>query len=142
VTAWWAVVPVAVALVLGLRRLLLIVTVAGRSMEPTLTPGARILVLRRSGPRVRSGEIVVLRRSDVGHPVRGPIDPLVVKRVAAVAGEPVPASVQAAVGARDGDVVPVGKLVVLGDGPISADSRDWGFSSVENVVGVLAARLP
>ena len=51
------------------------VVVSGRSMEPTLAPGDRLLVIRR--PRVRPGDVVA---------VRDPRDPrrVLVKRVSAV----------------------------------------------------------
>ena len=117
------------------RRLLLVVTVNGSSMEPALRPGSRVLVVR--GARwVHRGRVVVLR------PVasqRREQPYLLVKRVAAVPGEAVPTSVRPVAGA---DQVPAGKLVVLGDAPAhSADSRHWGFAEVADVVGVMAVRL-
>ncbi|WP_433045864.1 S26 family signal peptidase [Dactylosporangium sp. CS-033363] len=131
-----AVVVVAGALVAA-RRQLLVVTVAGPSMEPTLPSGSRLLVLRTR--RLRTGRIVVL------HPVAGQRDlggDLIVKRVAALAGDPVPDSVLAVVGGHAGDLVPAGRVVVIGDHPwASADSRHWGFAAVTDVVGVMAGRL-
>src|SRR5258707_988334 len=58
-----------------------------------------------------------------------PPKPLMVKRVAARGGDPVPEAVRYAVGARPGDRVPAGSLVLLGDnGHVASaggDSRDW-----------------
>jgi signal peptidase I len=119
------------------RRLLLVVTVNGPSMEPALAPGDRMLVIR-GGQFVRVGRVVVLRPVDSQ---RGERPYLQVKRVAAVSGDPVPESVRGVVNAVPGDLVPHGKLVVLGDAPSSsADSRHWGFTTVDNVVGVMATR--
>jgi signal peptidase I len=124
-------VAVVAVLVLTARRLLIVVTVDGPSMEPTLRSGARLLVLR--GRRLRTGRIVVLRPRD---------GLLIVKRVAALAGDPVPESVLPAVGGQPGDLVPSGRLVVLGDAPaVSADSRNRGFAAAADVVGVMAGRL-
>ncbi|GAA2359874.1 S26 family signal peptidase [Dactylosporangium salmoneum] len=136
--AWGiAAAAVVVGALLAVRRLLLVVTVAGPSMKPALPPGSRLLVLRVR--RLRIGRVVVL------HPVAGQSDlgsELIVKRVAALAGDPVPDSVLAAVGGRAGDRVPAGRVVVLGDHPwASADSRHWGFALVTDVVGVMAGRL-
>ncbi|MER7005611.1 hypothetical protein ABT297_21555 [Dactylosporangium sp. NPDC000555] len=72
-----------------------------------------------------------------------------VKRIAALPGDPVPPSVLPAVGGRPGDVVPPGKLVVIGDGIASADSRrpggharprHWGYATLDRVLGVMTLR--
>jgi signal peptidase I len=139
------------------RRRLLVVTVLGGSMAPTYRPGDRLLVLRTS--KVRRGRVVLARPATpaVVHEPVGSQWPrsghlsqelgtaeavldvdLVVKRVAAVAGDDVPQSVRAVV---TDATVPVGKLVLLGDSPASADSRAWGFSAVEDVLGVVVAEL-
>ena len=125
-------------LLVAARRLMLVVTVNGPSMEPALASGDRVLVIR-GGQFVRVGRVVVLRPVDSQ---RGERPYLQVKRVAAVSGDPVPESVRGAVDADPGDLVPHGKLVVLGDAASSsADSRHWGFTTVDHVVGVMAARL-
>ena len=53
---------------LGVRRLLLIVTVEGTSMAPTYAPGRRLLVLRTPLARVlvRPGAVVVFRLPRTG----------------------------------------------------------------------------
>lgn len=65
---------------------------------------------------------------------------LVIKRVAALAGDPVPAAVRDAV---DGAaVVPAGALVVLSDNLGGTDSRRWGFASADAVIGKVVTKLP
>lgn len=126
------------AVLVAARRMLVVVTVRGPSMEPALRSGSRVLVLRVR--RLSTGRIIVLR--PVASQRVEDENLLIVKRVAALAGDPVPASVLAAVGGRPGDLVPAGRLVVLGDAPAaSADSRNWGFATVADVVGVMAGRL-
>ncbi|WP_433171342.1 S26 family signal peptidase [Actinoallomurus sp. CA-150999] len=39
------------------------------------------------------------------------------------------------------DVVPEGRLVVLGDGPVSEDSRVWGYVRFGRVLGAVVCRL-
>ena len=82
------------------------VVVEGRSMEPTLAPGDRLLVVRAR--RVRAGEVVAVR-----DPRRG--DRVLVKRVAAVLDDGV---------------------VVRGDNAeASTDSRSFGPVPARAVVG-------
>lgn len=109
-----------------LRRSFLVARVRGDSMLPTLRDGDR-LVVRRRRP-VRPGQLVVARSRRGG---------LLVKRAAAVAGDPVPVD-RVPLLRRTGDpTVPTGRLVVLGDNPaVSLDSRVFGYLSVEDVVGV------
>lgn len=120
------------------RRHLLVVRVEGASMEPTLSDGSRILVRRADGSRVavRTGDLVLLRM-----PAPRAWGALVVKRVAAVAGEPVPPVVAVRYG-LSGCVVPDGSLVVLGDNPLSSlDSRHFGPVPYGSVVGVARRSL-
>jgi signal peptidase I len=121
------------------RALLLVVNVTGAGMLPAFRPGRRLLVLRTPPARARPGTVVVFRlpRSEpVAEAV--PPKPLLVKRVAARGGDPVPESVLAAVGARPGDRVPPGRLVLLGDNPgCEGDSRAWGYVPQEALVGVV-----
>lgn len=128
----------AAVLVAVARRRFVAVTVVGESMEPSLMHGARILV-RRGGRRARVGDVVVLR------PVvaESEIDPgLMVKRVAAVAGDVVPPSVVAAAGTAAGDRLPPGHVAVLGDNPAeSYDSRMWGLVDERRLVGRSVLRL-
>lgn len=132
-------------LVLLARRWLVIVTVRGRSMAPALRPGDRVLVLRRRRGAVRRGGVVVVERpgSDRGWGVPAPAGSGAsgrhwwIKRVAAVAGDPVPAGVLA-----DGsERVPRGHVVVLGEGTGSGDSRRFGFVPLDRVLGSVLLRL-
>jgi signal peptidase I len=145
-TAVLALAALAVLVPVVARRRLLVVTVSGASMGPAYGPGARVLVVR--GPRARPGDVVVLDGARVapdpdGHPPAArDAGGLVLKRVAASAGDPVPAAVLDAVGGQEHDLVPPGRLVVLGDAPeASVDSRRWGYVPADAVVGRVAAVL-
>jgi signal peptidase I len=137
-----AVVLAAVCALAALRALLVIVTVNGASMEPTYRPGEHLLVVRRPLARARAGSAVVFRLPESmrrGGPGR---NPLLIKRIAAVGGQPVPVSVREAVGAREGDVVPNGQVVLLADAAGgSGDSRSWGYLPAGIISGVIVGRL-
>jgi signal peptidase I len=121
--------------VLWVRCRLAVVTVEGVSMVPTLRAGERVLVRRTPGAAVRTGHLVVFQRP-LWSTEHGPDARWLIKRVAAAAGEPVPADVRAAVG--DADRVPPGFLVALGDnGARSSDSRQWGYVRADEVLGVV-----
>ncbi|MDR7277075.1 S26 family signal peptidase [Catenuloplanes atrovinosus] len=109
------------------RRSLIVVTVTGSSMQPLIAAGSRVLV-RRTG-RCRTGDVVMFRIHDSGPPM--------VKRVVATAGEPVPPQLRTAGGP---DLVPAGRLLVLGTAPDSMDSRQLGFLTTGDVVGVVLRR--
>jgi signal peptidase I len=113
------------------RHLFLVVTVAGVSMEPTLTPGDRVLVRRHRRTTVHVGDIVVFRDPDSQQAI---------KRVAALTGDRVPSSVRPVTG--NAEVVPPGMLVLLGDGTRSGDSRQWGFIPADQVLGLAIRKLP
>lgn len=153
-----AFVLVGLSLFVASRRLAL-VRVAGRSMEPTLADGDRLLAWRRSRP-LRVGDIVVLEApypvGVVPHlaggeftpppwsapsPARGDLDRRwIVKRVVALPADVVP--VEAAGYLAAGAVVPPGHLVVAGDNPDqSYDSRQVGFVPVERVLGLVIRTL-
>jgi signal peptidase I len=128
----------AVAAVALARRRLLVVGVRGASMEPTFSHGDRLLVIR-SRPR-RRGQVILMHK-----PLAALLEPeerdtgeraLLVKRVAAYEGDPLPGGVEAA-----GGSVPQGHLVVLGDSVRSYDSRQWGPVPVGLVVGRVVHRL-
>lgn len=128
-----------------LRRRLVVVDVLGTSMEPTLRHGDRVLVSRIPVGGVRAGDIVVIERGAAPESPSARTDrrrDWAVKRAAAVAGDPVPASVAAAAGVTPGTTVPAGFLVVLGDNAVrSADSRVWGYLPTERLLGVVRRRL-
>ncbi|WP_406039831.1 S26 family signal peptidase [Micromonospora sp. NBC_00898] len=112
-----------------LLRRALVVRVVGHSMTPNLCDGDRLLGWRR---RCRVGDVVVFRRDagdDLAH---------LVKRVAAVAGDSVPAEFRHTF---DGDRVPLGYILVRGDNARSLDSRRLGLVSLDSVVAVVVLRL-
>ena len=148
-TQWWAALgaaAVVLATAVGTaRRLLLVVTVRGASMEPGLHDGDRVLVLRRNPERLRAQEVVVLRGplqlDTPAAPLHGGPVHFVIKRLAAVAGQSVPPAVRHAV-ADAGSLVPLGSLVVLGDNPDhSSDSRDFGPVPAARAVGTVVHRF-
>lgn len=141
-----AMLGVAAAALLWMKHRLLIIDVDGISMAPTLRAGERVLVRRVPFRRVQPGHIVLVEGISEG-PAGGPERPagrprLILKRAAAVAGDPVPAPVARALAAGSGAAVPAGHLVVLGDNPdYSFDSRNFGYLPGDRVVGVVRRRL-
>ncbi|MFG1882949.1 S26 family signal peptidase [Micromonospora sp. NPDC049102] len=143
-----AVLAVATAGLLWARRHLLLVAVVGRSMEPTLRSGDRVLARRLPLARVRPGDVVVVvapAAMTAGHPARpdaaGP--GLLIKRAYAVPGDPVPVDRVPLLGGGGEQVVPAGRLVVLGDNPShSYDSRECGYIPEPDVLGVLVRQRP
>lgn len=126
-----------VVLVLVLRARFLTVTVRGRSMEPALRHGDRVLVRRSPLARVRPGRLVVVAAAP------GLGMKWMVKRAAAVPGDPVPRAEVPALATRPEPVVPPGQLVVLGDNrPISLDSRRLGYVPARQLLGVVVGHLP
>ncbi|WP_329084557.1 MULTISPECIES: signal peptidase I [unclassified Streptosporangium] len=128
---------VLVLVLLVLRRHFLTVTVSGRSMEPTLRDGDRVLV-RRAGIRaVRAGALAVMAApAEMGRD-------WMVKRVVAVPGDPVPHREVPALSATRDRVVPADRLVVVGDNlAISLDSRRFGYVHARQLLGVVVRHLP
>ena len=142
---WLLLAGVAVAALGWLRHRFLVVTVSGSSMEPTYHDGDRLLAVRRSAATLRTGQVVVadlltrlpgLTSQSVAASLHQSGHRQVIKRIAAVAGEPVPPGVDAA------PTVPPGMLVLLGDNPEgSVDSRQYGYVAAEQVIGVVLRRL-
>jgi signal peptidase I len=139
------VLAVAVVLVAGagvwLRRRLLVITVDGTSMQPTFQPGDRVLLRRVRPDRLRNGQIVVGVPGPPGRPLprRPPL--LVIKRLAAGPGDPVPRRTVPALASVPEPVVPAGRFVVLGDNPTGTDSRQLGYFYAQNLLGVVVRRL-
>jgi len=135
-----------------LRRRYLIVAVRGDSMLPALREGDVLLARRRRSGDIRVGDIAV-----ASWPVPVAADepqPRMVKRIVAVAGDPVPdcvrkaaeavpAEVAVAVAAASAapEVVPTGFVIVLGDNG-GYDSRVFGLLSADRVLAVVVRRLP
>jgi signal peptidase I len=120
------------ATVATVRRRYLVVTVRGSSMTPAYDDADRVLVRRtRSTGGPGRGEVVVLHAPEEE---LAKISPLLVKRVAAVPGDEVPADFRRAVPVP---VVPPGHLLVRGDNGRSADSRSFGLVDSGLVVGTV-----
>ena len=97
------------------RRRWMVVTVRGHSMTPTLHSGDRLVVrrwIRGAMPAV--GDVIVFLPDDRGYRI---------KRVAAIAGDPVPAWL----GRDPGACIPAGHVIVRGDNPRSEGSRELGY---------------
>ncbi|MCP2337826.1 signal peptidase I [Actinomadura rupiterrae] len=122
------------ACAVAVRRTLILITVDGTSMEPSLRSGDRVLVRRTR--RVRKGQIALVR-SD-------PHDQLLLKRAVAVPGDHLPKDwADPDVKSLADATVPRGAIVVLGDNrPTSWDSRHFGYVRRAQILGVLLVRLP
>ena|SRR5690349_14071214 len=130
-------VTAAVVALLWMRRRYLVVHVTGRSMEPTLTDGQRVMARRTRLGRVRTGDVVVLEPPP-GSPTG---DGLLVKRVFALPGDPLPRARVPKLRALADEHVPPDSLVVLGDNPSwSVDSRQLGLFPADRLLGVLVRR--
>lgn len=122
-------------LLLRLRHGYAVVTVRGESMSPTYRPGDRVLVRRVR--LVRRGQCVVFDEEPAGSTPY-----LVLKRVVAVPGDPVPRDRMPALRTVPEARVPAGHLVVLGDNPAhSYDSRHHGYVMVDRLLGVVSRRM-
>ncbi|NUW43886.1 S26 family signal peptidase [Nonomuraea rhodomycinica] len=122
-------------------------------MLPTYRPGERLVVRRVSARSLRDGQVVVL--AGLGH--RPPADGQpgeragdepdmsprwIVKRVAAVPGDPIPRDTVPALRTAPGTRVPDGHLVVLGDNPErSHDSRHAGYMTTDRLLGVVLRKV-
>jgi signal peptidase I len=120
------------------RRTLVLATVEGSSMEPTLRTGDRVLVRRRRLVDVRHGDLVVLMPPPEQVIRLQPARRWNVKRVVALPGDPVPSLVAHIEGVSR---VPRDALVVYGDSPTSADSRQRGFFSADRLLGVVVRKV-
>lgn len=155
--AWLAAAVATAAAAVGvymLRRRIAVVSVIGQSMQPTLAPGDRVLVRRASIGEIRVGQIIVIEKPGGGGvwttgSLRGDAGrrEWMIKRVAAIPGDPGPDTMPATgtgdgagaeTSAGAGQVVPAGKLVVLGDNPArSMDSRQIGYIPADRVLGIV-----
>ncbi|WP_406859397.1 S26 family signal peptidase [Streptomyces sp. HUAS MG47] len=133
--------------VLLVRRRMVVVTVDGSSMVPTLRDGDVVLVRRRRPADLSVGQVVVVEcpvppaaRPDWSWP--DPDEPSerrawMVKRLAALPGQEWPASCTGRTGS-----LPDGTLAVLGDNAAaSVDSRQMGAIPVDRVLGVVVRRM-
>ncbi|MFI6267359.1 S26 family signal peptidase [Micromonospora zamorensis] len=141
--AWWIAVLAAVIVSAGgalalrsLRRRQVAVRVSGQSMEPSLRHGDLLLVRRCPGSQVTVGDIVVFEAPGYDHEwsaMPGHRSDMLarwlVKRVAAVPGDPLPEGV-----VGTGPTVAAGTIVVIGDSA-GYDSRTFGPLPFERVLG-------
>ncbi|MEU6788168.1 signal peptidase I [Nonomuraea angiospora] len=110
------------------------VIVQGNSMSPTLRDGQRLFARRlRRDPR--RGEVIVFRVADEQLPHR-------IKRVVAVAGDPLPGWLVPAL--PDVSHVPAGQVAVAGDNTTrSQDSRQLGLIDCRDILGaVWGVKIP
>ncbi|MFF4193978.1 S26 family signal peptidase [Nonomuraea sp. NPDC001831] len=138
--------------VLWFRRTFLVVTVRGKSMEPTYQTGEQVLVRRMRRSEVRADEVVVLRGPEsarVQSPSRsaqkgsGAEPGYLIKRVLAVPGDDLPRERVPALRDVADRHVPAGMVVLLGDNSAASyDSRSHGYFSLATVVGTVVRRLP
>jgi signal peptidase I len=134
--------------VMRVRRTIVAITVEGMSMSPVYVDGDRVLISRRTAARVARDQVVVLERPDprsgwAGPPPSGPLEPRnwYIKRVVAVAGDPVPEIVRVRQGLADDAIVGPDEIVVLGEHPRSEDSKQWGCLPANRVLGVVLRKL-
>jgi signal peptidase I len=145
--AMTAVIALAVVVAV-LRRRIAVVAVIGSSMQPTLNAGDRVLVRRATIGDLRMGQIAVFERPDNERtwgttPPRWPADrrEWMIKRVAAVPGDRLPAGMLALCITAE-PAVPAGHVVVLGDNAASSlDSRQLGYIPAERLLGVVLRPL-
>ncbi len=138
-----------------MRRWLLVVTVDSGSMMPTLQPGERVLVLRRwPGMQLRKDQIVVfwlsLSDAQLSASHRRPY----IKRIVGLGGETLTETVLNSAeqeqqrNQKDPRQerqwhIPANHIFVCGDHrDASTDSRTWGAVPEQNVLGVVAMKLP
>ncbi|GAA1684086.1 S26 family signal peptidase [Fodinicola feengrottensis] len=120
-----------------MSRKLIAVIVRGVSMEPTYRDGDRVLARRGHSPVV--GQVVVVE-IPTGSPVG--TGGWMIKRVVAVAGDPVPRDRADALADVPEDRVPAGKIVLVGDNPAASyDSRTAGYFRTDRVLGIAIRRL-
>lgn len=127
------------ALAAWARRRWLVVTVEGNSMSPTLHHGQRLIARRLRGEGFARSDIIVFllppeqleETQSLGLPLR-------VKRVVAIAGDPVPQWARQALGADEQTRVPPGKVVVSGDNTDrTQDSRHLGYIDARLIIAVV-----
>ncbi|MFJ8078418.1 S26 family signal peptidase [Streptomyces sp. NPDC096176] len=136
-----------------LGRRLVAVTVRGDSMQPAYQDEDRVLVRRDRKPT--RGQVVVVERPagvagwsepPVATTAPGPSlarRQWLIKRVAAVPGDPVPRDRVPVLAGSPAERVPEGSLVLLGDNQqASFDSRHVGYFPAERVLGAVVRSLP
>jgi signal peptidase I len=130
------------------QRRLVLVTVRGWSMAPTLDHGDRLLARRARGAAVRPGQIVVIElppgeADRPGQPGEADANgTYLIKRCSAAAGDPLPANLPRRFRTGDGRV-PSGMLTVSSDNRANRnDSRRYGPIAHERVLCVAVRSAP
>lgn len=126
-------------LCLLIRLCLLVVTVQGQSMTPTLEPGDRILALRLFPRRwIRKERLVLVWPPTEVSMMKGNPAVFCIKRVVALERE----TFSQPCGEQTWDI-PLSHIFVCGDNrEQSTDSRLWGPLPLENVRGLALLKLP
>ncbi|MEU1375349.1 S26 family signal peptidase [Streptomyces triculaminicus] len=125
-----------------LRRRYVVVTVTGTSMSPTLVAGDRVLVRRAPLEAIATGRLVVAEAPPGHRWDRVRRHGWLIKRAAAVPGDPLPREGAPALHDLPDRRVPEGRIVLLGDNPdASLDSRFCGYFRAEQIVGVVVRPL-
>ncbi|MFD8529690.1 S26 family signal peptidase [Streptosporangium canum] len=118
-----------------IRRKLLITDVSGLSMLPAFDNGDRVLAIRTNRRSTfTSGQVVVLSHphQEESHTSE---TSWIIKRVAAVAGEPT-------LDDMPEKIVPEGYVMVLGDNRRqSLDSRAFGFVPMNDILAIVARKM-
>ncbi|MFE3519087.1 S26 family signal peptidase [Streptomyces sp. NPDC059166] len=125
----------------AIRRTFMLISVIGESMSPTYNTGDRVLI-RRGSRSIRRGQVVVVIRpaGETGWAKSQELEinamtrTWSIKRVAAIGGDDYPTQV------RGQGKVPAGHILVIGDDPLSIDSKRHGPCPRNQVIGVLVAR--
>lgn len=130
-------------LVFWTRRHWLVVKVQGSSMIPAFRDGDVVITRKCAGGAVAVGDVVVFESPGLTHngtsvlDLGGVLPKWIIKRVAAVPGDAVPAELLAVVPIK---VVPAGALIVLSDNN-GFDSRTFGLLRFDRVLGVVVRPL-
>jgi signal peptidase I len=150
VLLWWLGALLAAGLAVGLlRSKIAVVVVEGPSMQPTLAAGDRILVRRARISKLQRGQVAVIEKPGADgrwateaarRPARG--REWIIKRIAALPGDPRPDAILPAHARAHEESVPAGQLVALGDNAAdSFDSRQIGYIPAERVLGIMLLSL-
>jgi signal peptidase I len=129
---------------LALRQRFTLITVTGDSMMPALSPGDRVLVRGAHVGQLRPGQVVVVEMPGAdGYRTATRRRPAnrrewMIKRVAAVPGDPRPEGSLPKTAGPPGTRVPPGRFVVLGDNAAwSHDSRQIGYIPGDRLLGIV-----